>query len=176
VSGPSGRGKSSLVAALGEHGYRVLAEDALALSSQAGRWQLWPGPTGVRLDARTASALGAEITDTQLIRGKQLHVPRLSPEDGAAADVAAVVRLEPRGGPGLTVEEIRGAEAMAAVFPSVFRIELDDVPRAFRQVGELVRQIPCFTARLPDDLGRLPEISLALLSRLGAVRPGIRAA
>lgn len=58
LMGPKGAGKSSVCAALLEHGWLVLADDLVRLTESGGTWQAHAGRRQVKLNADVALALG----------------------------------------------------------------------------------------------------------------------
>jgi hypothetical protein len=172
VCGPSGRGKSTLVAALDRCGFPVLAEDVVAPDEAS----LWPGPTGIRLEGSAAIALGLGAQDDRPAGGKRLHPAEGRVPHGHPVPLAAIVRLEPRGGSRLHVRSLAGPEALAAVFPNLLRLGPETAPAGFSRAADLVRAVPCFSARLPDDLRLLGAVAVELVERVASFRGGLRAA
>jgi hypothetical protein len=166
VCGPSGRGKSTLAAVLGLGGAPVLAEDAVALSLGSEGPLVWPGPLGVRLDARTARALHAPVA--RQARGKLLCAQRDSPERPEPVALAAIVFLEPRGGSAMTIRRLRATEALAQAFPNVFRLDRGSWQSAFDRTALLTGAAPSYTVRLPDDLAGLARHTGDLLAEVTA--------
>jgi hypothetical protein len=85
--------------------------------------------------------------------------------------VAAIVVLRPRGGSELEVRFAGGPDAVAEVYPSMTRLDATTWPDSFRCTAELVRRVPCHTARLPDDLGRAAQLGPRLIDAVTTRRP-----
>jgi hypothetical protein len=166
LCGPSGRGKSTLAAALGSLGMPVLTEDAARLTTSAGSHLLWPGPRGVRLRARTAAALG--IDQTSEVRGKDMVLPS-GREISEPRALAAVVVLAERAGEMLQMRRLTAAEALPELFANQFRLDPERWPVMFDRAGELAEQVACWAVRLPDDLGVAREVARQLVDQLVAV-------
>jgi hypothetical protein len=176
VSGPSGRGKSTLGAALSARGLPVLAEDAVAVSVSDGKARLWPGPTGVRLDPSTSAALEAFSTPAPVVRGKHLHALGRGRVDGDPVPLAAIVCLEPREGAQLSLRPMHDASALANVFLNVFRLERERWPGVLRRTAELVRSVSCYRASMPDGLELLGDAGAELVQAVGESGESLRAA
>jgi hypothetical protein len=166
ICGPSGRGKSTLAAALGAQGLPVLCEDTVALDPRPDAVWLWPGPSGVRLQPRAATALGVQFAPR--VRGKLLHRPPLS--EAAPVPVAAVVALGPRGGEGLRLDGLDPAAALVEVFTSVLRLEPERWRAPFHRTAQLVTRVPCHLARFADDLEQVIPAAGALAARIAGQR------
>jgi hypothetical protein len=174
VCGPSGRGKSTLAAVLAAQGLPVLAEDAVTVTLEADRILLWPGPAGVRLDPVTAQTLGKEAH--ALVRGKQMHFPAEPAPSAEAVPLAAIVALDPRGGSKAEVKAVTGPDALAAIFYNVLRLEIETWQPVFSLAAEVIRRVPCYTARLPDDLSRVSRIAPWLVADVTGAAAGVQAA
>lgn len=148
-AGPSGRGKSTTVAALSRTGMPVLAEDGLALESTETGALAWAGARGIRLKGpgEAAGAAAAEY-------------PAGLAQDGLSAPaggrpVAALVVLGERSAT-LSVEPLSPGEAAAALAPNLFHRGGPEALRpAFASLARLAGSVPGFRASLPDDLGAL---------------------
>ena len=145
--GPSGRGKSTLAAALATHGHRVLADDGAVVSFEP-RAVAWPGPTGIRLWRDG---------------GRALVPARRAP---APVPLAAIVVLAPRGGASAAVERLDPAEAVPEVVPHVMTAASPVLPAAFATAARLAREVPVWRGRLPDDLAALDSDVAGLVAGL----------
>lgn len=162
VCGPSGRGKSTLATVLDAHGLPLLAEDIVVVTLAPDGLLVWPGPLDARVDDRTATHLG---TGPETVRGKRLH--GAGSEHGTGpVPLAAVVVLEPRAPAAMALRPLAPAEAVAWVFRSVLRLEPATWPAAFSRTAELVRRVPCFRARLDDNLTAVDDAALGLVARV----------
>jgi hypothetical protein len=145
--GPTGRGKSTLVAALAEHGHPVIGEDGIALTFEAERILTWPGPSGIRL--------------------KGSGDPFRSPvETAGPVPLAAVVVLGPRGGQTPRCERVGRAAALAGLGPNAIYAGPARLARAFKHMARLAERVPVYRAHVPDDLGALPEAAATLLAEV----------
>lgn len=156
-AGPSGRGKSTTVAALSRAGMPVLAEDGLALGLTEAGALAWAGARGIRLKG-PGDAAGAAAAD---------YPAGLAADSGAVAaqglPVAAVVVLGERG-PEIAVQRLSPGEAAAAMAPNLFHRGGPEALRpAFASLARLAGSVPAFRASLPDDLGALATAAPCLV-------------
>ena len=148
-AGPSGRGKSTTVAALSRAGMPVLAEDGLALGLTEAGALAWAGARGIRLKG-PGDAAGAAAAD---------YPAGLAADSGVVPaqglPVAAMVVLGERGEE-LVVQRLSPGEAAAAMAPNLFhRGGPEGLRPAFALLARLAGSVPAFRASLPDDLGAL---------------------
>lgn len=152
LCGPTGRGKSTLAAALALGGHTVLSEDGVVVSMADGTPVTWPGQRGIRAAADTWRALGAEgVPPAARGRDKVL----MAADDGDVAGpvaVAAVVVLDERGGEAVALERIPPADAVAVLVPFALHGGPQRLPTAFRQVAALADRVPVLRGRVPDRL------------------------
>jgi hypothetical protein len=111
IAGPTGAGKSSLVAELMRRGHRLLSDDVLALESDGGRITAFPGPAVMNLPAAGADveALGAQVI-ARFDREAELWVviPTAAREPSPLAALFILDSAAPRTG----VEPIAGATVL----------------------------------------------------------------
>ncbi len=148
--GPTRRGKSTLVRALGAAGHPVLSEDGLAISL-AGEPTAFPGARGVRVR-------GGEDG------GRVTLAPDPGPEEPGPCPPGAVVLLGERGD-SLRVERLERSRALALLTPNLVHSGgRAAIGRAFANLATLLASTPAFRASLPDDLNRLPAAAEGLLA------------
>lgn len=149
--GPTTRGKSTLVRALGESGSAVLGEDGIAISLEDGS-RAFPGARGVRM--RNGDGRGVTL----------VHDP--GPREPGSCPVAAVVLLDERGAK-LSVELLEPADALTRLTPNLVHSGgIGSIGAAFGRLAQLLGAIPAYRAALPDDLEALPEAAKFLLARV----------
>ncbi len=162
--GPSGRGKSTLTAALGTLGLPVLAEDAVSLTAGPDGILVWPGPTGVRLDAATAGRLRVPVRAQA--RGKKLYLPAQPDVNAQPVALATIAVIEPRGGRAPRVRPLGASAAVAELFSNLFRLEPAGWPRLLGATAQIVDTANCYLVRLPDDLDAVSRFASPLLAEL----------
>ena len=158
-AGPSGRGKSTTVAALARAGLPTLAEDGLVVEVGGDGPLAWAGARGIRLKG-PGEAAGTAAPD---------YPAGLAETSGAPADgrpVAGVLALAPRGD-SLALDPLSPGEAAAALGPSLFhRGGPDGLRPAFSSLARLVEAVPAYLCSLPDDLGALSDAALRVVERV----------
>ena len=158
-AGPSGRGKSTTVAALARAGVPTLAEDGLAVEVGGGEPVAWAGARGIRLKG-PGEAAGAAGPDYPA----GLAETAAAPPEGRP--VVAVLALAPRGD-GLTLDRISPGEAAAALGSSLFhRGGPEGLRPAFSALARFVEAAPAYVCSMPDDLGALSEAAPEVIDRV----------
>jgi hypothetical protein len=156
-AGPSGRGKSTTVAALARAGLATLAEDGLVVELAAGGPLAWPGARGIRLKD-PGEAAGAA--------GYPPGLAQTSDAPPHGRPVAAVVALAPRGD-ALTLDTLSPGEGAAALGSSLFhRGGPEGLRPVFGSLARLVEAVPSYLCSLPDDLGALSEAAREVVDRV----------
>lgn len=165
ITGPSGRGKSALAAALVAAGHPLVTDDVCRIRFADDRPFAVRGPARLRLWPDTLTALGRSPHEME--RGRPGHEKRVMAADGAAAPsaapLAAIVRLRvDRRAPEERLERITGPASVMPVDELVYRARLGrQLGRGvdlFQRLAGLGRTIPVFLLTRGDaamDLSRL---------------------
>ncbi|AFK55892.1 hypothetical protein [Tistrella mobilis] len=164
IAGASGRGKSTLAAALVGAGGQVIADDMVSPMVTGGRVVAAPVLPRLRLMADAAGHFG--LTGPVAPDGKILVTPAADPLPDPVP-VAALLLLGDRGdGPARS-----GRLAALAAVPAIrgqitggaATLPLYDRTAAFSTaLLDLARHMPVLTLSLPEGLGRLDEVSRTL--------------
>jgi hypothetical protein len=150
--GPSLRGKSTLVRALGQAGCRLLGEDGIAIELGERGPIAHPGARGVRM--RSTDGSGKQRT--------VLHEDP-GPAEPGPCPVAAIVLLGERGAK-LEVEPLQPARALALLTPNLIHSGgRASIATAFQRLAALLGTVPVLGVSLPDDLGALPATARRFL-------------
>lgn len=150
--GPSLRGKSTLAAALGAAGCRLLAEDGVVVAQGAREPLAYPGARGVRM--RRTSNDGA--TRTELLGDPGPGEPEPCP-------VGAIVLLGERRD-AFAVESLEPVQALTQLTPNLVHSGgRGSIGAAFARLAALLGSVPALRASLPDDLASLPLAARELL-------------
>jgi hypothetical protein len=150
LCGPTHRGKSSLVRALGESGHRVIGEDGICVSLDGAAPTAFPGARGIRIRQGKDGA-GPDL------------VPDPGPGEPPAVRLAALVLLRERGGT-LDIEPLEPARALALLTPNLVHSgSRRAIGAAFSQLAQALCAVPAFAASLPDDFGALPDAAARML-------------
>lgn len=163
IAAPSGRGKSTLAAALAAAGHPLLTDDICRVTFTESGALAVPGPPRLRLWPDAARMLGHRSAD--LGPARPGHPKRVlpGPAAGAPLPLAAILRLvidaravAPR------LERLKGPAAITPAEELVYRVRLGR--RLGRRIGlfqdltRLAVQVPVFTLTRPEagaDLGDL---------------------
>jgi hypothetical protein len=167
-AGPSGEGKSTIVAGLHRESFSVIADDVLAIDAKC-RTAL-PGLVQLKLTEETRSRLTSGIVATQSIGDRTSK--RLCELQGApvreAIPLRAIYLLET----GLAVEFVSVSPARAAIelvrhtYGARLIHAIGLSARHFQQAAELARHVPVTILRRPRDLALLPQIVEGIKQRL----------
>jgi hypothetical protein len=168
--GPAGRGKSTLAAALGSRGGRILCDDCLALEPCAGGAQALPAYPGLRLWPDAASRLGpaglrdegvAHYTAKRRVSGGLLGFhPRPSP-------LRALFLISERGaeGPTVSIRRCRASAGLMGLVKYAYLLDIEDrehLARAFQALASLATSVPVLRLRLRDGHSRLADAADAI--------------
>jgi hypothetical protein len=165
IVGGSGRGKSSLVAALVNRGAKFVADDVLALTRRSGSILGHPGP-GVLVLSSGGLALQVRSPGPSLLRGHGEVALGLEP--APAAPLQALCFLERDDGPRLVIEDLPTADPRRLLGSGYEVVRRG--PERLRTQFELTSELAA-RARLLR-LSRAPDahpdaVAVALLSELG---------
>ncbi len=161
--GASGRGKSTLSAALGLSGRVVAAEDGTIVSGVDERPLVWPGPMGVRVTAATWERLGGHADrEASSDKANRRCATDRAPLTGPRA-LAGVVVLRERGVPQLELRRLDPAAGLRALMPNAIYAGPESLAGTMQLVARVVDRVAIFEARLPDDLMRLGDAAAEIL-------------
>lgn len=165
ICGVSGRGKSSVSAALAAGGHPLLAEDGVAVHLRAGRPFIWPGMAGALVTEPVARAIGYPQADGEGRDRRGRALLRL-PVAAEPAEVGAITILAERMGERIEIERLDAARAHRELLSQVLAGGRGG-SGAFSAAARLAEQAPVFLARVPDRIGLLPDAAerLAALVR-----------
>lgn len=172
VHGISGRGKSTLLAALMKAGGVVLADDLCAPEPGPDGPVLRPVFPALRLLPDAADALALRGTPTA--DGKvRLPIPEdLSP---APVRIGAVVLLAERQPGTGSITRLPPAQAVPMLLPHVTGLSVAPLlgrrGDLLERMADLCRTVPVFSVSAPDGLDRLPDFAAHLASVAGGAAP-----
>jgi hypothetical protein len=153
----SGTGKSTLAAALGERGYPLWADDAIAVDTSNIPVMTVRLPFRLRLRPASAAFFGGE-------RAARVAGPEV-PEEGAAERVRVaalfVLQRTDRVAGAVSVERLCASAALPAVLVHAYCFSLREPDRKRRMLQHYVRLVtgvPVFEVRIESGLERLPEV------------------
>lgn len=166
--GPSGRGKSTLVASFQGDATRVLGDDAVILTRRHGAIEceatypslrLYPDSLGAVFDAPPVTVSVAQYTTKRSVQGLSRLMNERSP-------VAAIFVLDKPGGDQVSVRRMRISDACMAFVEQSFSLNPTDTRCAqqrLHRASEAASTIPTFMLSFPRDFTRLPELRARVL-------------
>ena len=174
-AGPSGRGKSTLAAALASRGSGVLSDDCLSVEQDDSGIRVHPAYGGLRLwpDARS------RLMPDGLARNRVAHYTRKRRVNGGALrfhpDAAPlralfVVSARAMAGPAATIRRCRPAAAVMRLVRCTYVLDIEDraqLARTFDALATIVGSVPVMHLRIRDGHRWLPAACDAILRRAG---------
>ena len=164
-AGTQDAGKSSLVAAMCEHGSGFLTDDILAVSTDGDRQRALPSFPRISLTPETRNALGLEGRQVASMDGTPFE-PWFDVEewfDPNPVTVDVIYLLEERGGvESPAIRRIDGRAAMERLAGHSVRsggLDLaEPLGRQFRQCAELCQSVPVKVLERPDGFETMPDV------------------
>jgi hypothetical protein len=169
--GAPGAGKSTTAAAFAHAGYRILADDVVALSQAGDKFIVWPAYPRVRLWSESLSGLF----------GRPVILPLLAPDfpkhyldlmrdgrfQGKPVVLDAIYRLAARVGNSndISIQSMSPREALITGIENTFGslvLERDQRAAEFRFLGDLAAHVPVLRLIATDDLAKLDSLVDAL--------------
>jgi len=155
-AGPTGRGKSTLAAALAAHGGRILADDCLAIESHDGRLEvqpaypglrLWPDMSSRRLRRGTSGRLVAHYTRKQRVNGGALRFQR------HPSPLRALFLVSERSetGPAVKIRRCRASARLMGLIKYTYLLDIEDrihLARTFERLAAIVTAVPVLRLRV----------------------------
>jgi hypothetical protein len=168
-AGPSGMGKSTLVAALRQRGYEPLADELCALVPSGERgFLVAPGLARIKLWADAARRLGEDTALLEPVR-KGLHKYWVGREDGFASEPLRLRRLyllRTSNRKEVDIVPVRGAGRLQAFLGDTYAKQLlsgmGARPEHFLACAEAARQASVSRLVRPRDGFSLPDLLAAL--------------
>ncbi len=168
LAGPSRHGKTTLAAALGAAGHRVLCED-MSRCTDRGELLVYPGPAVMRLRADVSDALRPGDSAEAVAEGERLFVmpdPALR-GDGGAVPLAAVLVLR-ESTDRVELQPVPAVEAIRDLWALTFWLPTDASRAAvFERVTDLVGRVPVLDLRRELSLDSLPRVVRAVEDLVG---------
>ncbi|MBI5301185.1 MAG: hypothetical protein HY868_03540 [Chloroflexi bacterium] len=168
ISGESGAGKSTTLAALVARGCAMLTDDITALRlGHDGRVEALPGVPQLHLTEDAADGLGCDIVG--LPRNKWRRMKAAVPAHRAMALEPAPLRalylLQPRDGDGLRVQPLTGAEKFDVVQTCIYGPLLpQEHPGQFPLFAALVEQATVFRLERPTERWSVDDVVDTILT------------
>jgi hypothetical protein len=178
-AGRTGRGKSTLAAALAQHGCALLTDDCLVLGSHRGRVSVWPSYPGVRLWADAAAALGNPVRASALAhytRKRRVPAHALLPFRSRPSPLRALFLLAPPGAvrDAADVRACAPRDRLMSLVSCAYLLDVEDPTRLathFDRLAALVAAVPTLRLRVRRNRRQLPETAKALRDSLASFVP-----
>jgi hypothetical protein len=169
-AGPTGRGKSTLAAALASQGGRILSDDCVAIDRQAGVLQVFPAYPGLRLwldgpprplPRGTIASRVAHYTSKRRVNGGVLqfqHQP---------SPLRALFLVSERSdmGPTVAFRRCRAAARLMGLVRHAYLLDIEDrdqLVRAFEGLSSIATSVPVLRLRVRHGHGRLGRVAGAI--------------
>lgn len=159
--GPTGSGKSTLVAACANAGAEVVADDSVVISLDGDRWMAWPSYPAIRLWSSAASLIGWESGDGSAAAHYTDKV-KFGPGAGnwrfahGPLPFSTIVRLS---------DEAESTALAVDLYSQVFRLDVRDrreTVHLFHQVADLAAGVRVWTLKAPLEDRLASSVAAAL--------------
>jgi hypothetical protein len=179
-AGPTGRGKSTLAAALASRGGSILADDCLALEPQAGAVHVLPAYPGLRLWPDAASrrwrrgaraSRVAHYTRKRRVNGGALRFHR------RPSPLRALFLLSERGttGPAVSMRRCRASARLMGLVRFAYLLDIEDrahLARTFDALASIAMSVPVLRLRVREGHARLAGAADAICAH-AQLLPGL---
>jgi hypothetical protein len=166
-AGPTGRGKSTLAAALASRGGRILSDDCMAIDRQAGVMHVLPAYPGLRLwldgpsrplRRGTIASRVAHYTRKRRVNGGALLFHR------QPSPLRALFLVSERAetGPAVTFRRCGAAARLIGLVRHAYLLDIEDrdqLVRAFDGLSSIATSVPVLRLRVRHGHGRLPRVA-----------------
>lgn len=173
--GRSGAGKSTLAAHLMQHRWRLVTDDAIALSrapADSQRVVAHAGPQALRLWADSARALaprGGVVAPRLAYTDKLTISTRVDASGHADAPKSPALRclflLSGENSACVDLHRVSPADALIGMASHCFVLDIEDrvgMSRHFDQLAEVAERVPCYTLSYPRNFAALAEVRAQL--------------
>lgn len=172
LSGRSGTGKSTICTELRNRGCLFLADDTVAITSEADVLYANPAYPQQKLCTDAAAAFGYQLQDLILLNEEKMkYAIRL--KDSFCPDrkvIAALVILEIREDYQLIVQELRGSEKLEYIIKNLYsNVDYRYIgmnTKVFRKCMEFAQKVPIIRIARPAGLNTVETIVDQLISKL----------
>lgn len=174
--GESGAGKSTVAAALGRAGCRILSDDCLVIRRRGDGCHASAPYRSLRLWEDSAAALKLGRGEPGHRAGKRRFsaAERLSFTGGPLPLGAVCVLHRTDSTACATLARLPASEAVVTLLKSRFRFDVEErsvLEREFRFLSHLVATVPCFRVTFPDSLDELPSLHQIIIDTVRLGRP-----
>ena len=181
-AGQSGRGKSSLAAALVTHGAAVMSDDCTPIGQTQASPTALPGYPGLRLWPDVVAGLASPAGDRSdaVSPGKVRVGSPVVPFFARPCNIRAIFILSRRhGGSGLKSRSIGHRAAVVQLMRHAFVMDIEDrsqLARVFTALTSLVARVPILRLALEDDPDALSDAAASVITLATSIARDRRAA
>ena len=174
--GPSGRGKSTLIASFSQAGVQAMGDDACWVAGSADKSMARSLYPSLRLLPDSIEAIFERPIETAPV-GPHTDKRRLAAHLEArphAMPIAAIFSIAQPSPDGIIVRPMSIANACMTCVENSFALDPSDALQAklrLEQASALARAVPAFEITYPRDYARLPEVRQAILDQVAALEP-----
>jgi hypothetical protein len=164
---PTGRGKSTLAAALARAGMPFLSDDGLALVAEDGRYFASPNRPSFRLwqDSAAAVIRGEAVPEDCGDEKSRIGADVGLPFQDEPLPLRALYFLGPGDSPRTSIARLPARDALAELINHTFFLDADDrerMKRHFEALARLAETVPGFALDYPREYDQLPCVIEAL--------------
>jgi hypothetical protein len=163
ICGVTGRGKSTLTAALAARGHPSLAEDGVVVHQLGGGHFVWPGMVGALLTETAVEAIGAISLPAGGAPDSRGRLLASLPTADGRMEVGAVAILAEREGATVAVERLSPARAHRELIAQAVAGGRAG-RRSFSGGARLAERTPVALVRVPDRIDAVAEAAEELAS------------
>ena len=169
ISGESGSGKSTTLAALLRRGCRMLSDDVTALrpGDVPGAIEVVPGAAQIHLTQDAAESLGYAVSPAQLQPWRRMKTA-VSGRDsmtGQAGQLRALYVLRPSGGEEVVAARVTGGGKFLALQECLYGpMFAEEHPALFPLMSAVVAAVPLYRLDRPASRWSVDEVAGAILA------------
>jgi len=172
ILGPSGRGKSTLVASLATRQSPALNDDGVFVTCERERFAVSPFYKGLRLLPETLAHFFGPETETAPVSSyaTKRRVMRQDILTEGPIQIGALIFLgEPRQSSAIDVRRMTATEACMGLVSQSFALDPTDRKRAaarLERASKLASKVPAFALSYPRDFSRLVDVHATIKALL----------
>lgn len=168
--GESRRGKTTLAAAMAGAGHPFLSEDVVKLEISEGVYTVVPQKPLMRLFPDSAHHLcGVSANDEDANVKQEIQAQPSLPFAANPAPLRQIFILGPGQAKKPVITPLPVNEALTAMLPNAFILDIEDKPRLrqhFGRLAELAEQVDCFSLDYPRAFPELPSVISSICGNL----------
>ena len=174
--GATGRGKSTLAAALARAGCPFLTDDGLIMDHFAGRpgYAIRPRRPLLRLRPDSEAAMlemdEADVPDRSALKARFAARPGIPFCDEPVPLAALYILSEPHGRTAPEIHSLPPSAVLPELLSHSFILDVEDQARVhahFDKLAMLAREVRCFTLDYPRDYTALPIVTKTIIDHAG---------